>query len=64
MNYDRVKRRWIKKVGCEIMLECLWTNLNSLDNETKFKDTYQKVSPNLQSEKFPSVKQKKELLKN
>ena len=70
MNYDKVKRRWIKKVGCEIMFECLWANirryLNSLDNETetKFKDTYWKVFPTLQSEKFLSVKQKKELLKN
>ena len=68
MDYDRVRRRGIKKVGCEIMLECLGANvrryLNSLDNETKFKDTYWNASSTLQSEKFPSVKQKKELLKN
>ena len=68
MYYDRVRRRGIEKVGCEIMLECLGTNirryLNSLYDEIKFKNTYWEKPSTLHSEKFPSVNQKKNCQKN
>ena len=68
MDYDRIRRRGLKKVNCEIMLECLGANirrfLRSLDSEVKFKNTYWKKPATLHSEKFPSVKQKKKLSRN
>ena len=68
MDYDRIRRRGLKKVNCEIMLECLGANirrfLRSLDSEVKFKNTYWEKPATLHSEKFPSVKQKKKLSRN
>lgn len=62
MNYERIRRRGITKVSCEIMLMCLGVNIrryfNSLGNN-KFKDNCWNTPHDLQSEIFPSVKQKK-----
>ena len=62
MNYERIRRRGIKKVSCEIMLMCLGVNIrryfNSLNNN-KFKNNCWNTPDGLQSEIFPSVKQKK-----
>lgn len=62
MNYDRIRRRGIEKVSCEIMLMCLGVNIrryfNSLNDENKFKKNCWKESTTLQKEKFPNVKQK------
>ena len=62
MNYERIRRRGITKVSCEIMLMCLGVNIrryfNSLDSN-KFKDNCWNTPHDLQSEIFPSVKQKK-----
>lgn len=68
MDYDRIRRRGLNKVGCEIMFECLGVNirryLKSLNNEIKFKNSYWNPPTTLHSEKFPSVKQKKETVRN
>ena len=68
MDYDRIRRRGLEKVGCETMLECLGANirrfLNSLEDEINFKNTYWEKPSTLHSEKFPSVKQKKNYRKN
>lgn len=68
MDYDRIRRRGLNKVSCEIMLECLGVNirryLKSLNNEIEFKNSYWNSSTTLHSEKFPSVKQKKKLWRN
>ena len=64
MDYNRIRRRGIEKVKCEIMLECLGANIRRYfksQDSNKFQKSYWKCSPNLQSEKFPSVKQKKKL---
>ena len=63
MSYDRIRRRGIDKVSCEIMLMCLGVNIrrlfNSFDNNS-FKNNCWNTPDNLQSEIFPeSVKQKK-----
>lgn len=62
MNYDRIRRRGLKKVSAEIMLMCLGVNIRryfaSLD-ENKFKNNCWNKPSNLEKEKFPSVKQKK-----
>lgn len=62
MSYDRIRRRGLEKVSCEIMLECLGVNirrlLNSFD-DNKFKNSCWNASDNLQNEIFPSVKKKK-----
>ncbi len=62
MNYERIRRRGLEKVSCEIMLECLGVNirrlLNSFD-DNKFKNNCWNTPIDLQSETFPSVKQKK-----
>ena len=62
MNYERIRRRGIKNVSCEIMLMCLGVNIrryfNSL-NSNKFKNNCWNTPDSLQSEIFPSVKQKK-----
>ena len=62
MNYDRIRRRGLKKVSSEIMLMCLGVNIRryiaSLD-EIKFKSNCWNTPPNLKKEMFPSVKQKK-----
>ena len=62
MNYERIRRRGINKVSCEIMLTCLGVNIrryfNSLDSN-KFKNNCWDTPDGLQSEIFPIVKQKK-----
>lgn len=62
MNYERIRRRGLDKVSCEIMLMCLGVNIrrlfNSLDNN-KFKNNCWNTPDDLQSEIFPSVKQNK-----
>ena len=63
MNYDRIRRKGINKASYEIMLMCLGINIrryfNSLNNEKKFKNNCWNTPSTLQSEIFPSVKQKK-----
>ena len=60
MQYDRIRRRGIEKVECELMLMCLGVNLRKLfsmlDNENN-KSLYWE-NKNLKTEKFPIVKQK------
>lgn len=67
MSYERIRRRGEEKVSCEIMLEFLGANirrfLNSFDNN-KFKNNCWHTPIDLQSEVFPSVKQKEKLSKN
>lgn len=62
MNYERIRRRGMDKVSCEIMLMCLGVNIRryfiSLDNN-KFKNNCWNTPDTLQPEIFPSVKQKK-----
>ena len=63
MNYDRIRRRGLKKVSGEIMLMCLGVNIRrylASYNENKFKSNCWKTPTNLKKEKFPTVKQKKE----
>ena len=66
MNYERIRRRGIDKVSCEIMLMCLGVNvrrlLNSFD-ENKFKSTFWEKPKNLKKEIFPIVKQKRSIQK-
>ena len=61
MNYERIRRRGMDKVSCEIMLMCLGVNIrryfNSLDNN-KFKNNCWNTPDTLQPEIFPSVKLK------
>lgn len=62
MNYDRIRRRSLKKVSGEIMLMCLGVNIRryfASFNENKFKSNCLNTPSNLKREKFPSVKQKK-----
>ncbi len=62
MNYDRIRRRGLNKVSCEIMLMCLGANIrkyfSTLDGN-KLKDNYWDTPNNLNFEKFPFPKQKK-----
>ena len=62
MNYDRIRRRGLEKVSCEIMLMCLGVNIRryfaSINNENKFKKNCWKTPTILQTEKFPYVKPK------
>ena len=62
MNYDRIRRRGLEKVSCEIMLMCLGSNIrkyfSTLDGN-KLKDNYWNTPSDLKSEKFPFPKQKK-----
>lgn len=61
MNYERIRRRGLNKVSCEIMLMCLGVNIRRLFNsfETKkFKNNCWNTPDGLQSEIFPSVKPK------
>lgn len=65
MNYERIRRRGIESVSCEIMLMCLGVNIRRLVDsfdETKFKNTCWQKPQNLKKEVFPIVKQKKELI--
>ena len=67
MNYDRIRRRGLKKVSAEIMLMCLGVNIRryfeSLENN-KFKRNCWKTPSNLHKEKFPIVKPKEKKLSN
>ena len=62
MNYTRFRRRNLKNVECEFMLECLGVNIrkffNLLDNNFSLKKSYWNRPSDLQSEIFPSVKSK------
>ena len=62
MDYDRIRRRGLKKVSAEVMLMSLGVNIRryfaSL-NENKFKSNYWNTPSDLKKEKFPIVKQKK-----
>ena len=61
MNYDRIRRRGMKKVSAEVMLMSLGINIrryiNSLENN-KFKNNCWKTPTDLKPEKFPTVKPK------
>ena len=61
MNYDRIRRRGMKKVSAEVMLMSLGINIrryiNSIENN-KFKNNCWKTPTDLKSEKFPTVKPK------
>ncbi len=61
MNYNRIRRRGLENVSCEIMLECLGVNirryLNSIE-ENKFKENCWNTPIDLQPEKLPTVKPK------
>ena len=62
MNYDRIRRRGLKKVSGEIMLMCLGVNIRrylASYNENKFKSNCWNTPANLKKEKFPTVKQKR-----
>ena len=62
MDYDRIRRRGLRKVSAEVMLMSLGVNIRryfaSLD-ENKFKSNCWNTPSNLKKEKFPIVKQKK-----
>ena len=62
MSYERIRRRGIDKVRCEIMLMCLGRNIRkifALMNRENIKSNYWKKSKNLKKETFPFPKQKK-----
>ena len=62
MNYERIRRRGIDKVSCEIMLMCLGVNIRRLFasfDENKFKNNCWNTPDDLKEEVFPSVKSKK-----
>ena len=61
MNYDRIRRRGLKKVSGEVMLMCLGVNIRryfSSLNKNKFKNNYWNIPNTLQKEKIPYVKPK------
>ena len=65
MNYDRIRRRGLKKVSVEIMLMCLGVNIRryfSSQEQNKFKNNCWQTPSNLQKEKFPYVKPKEKKL--
>ena len=62
MNYERIRRRGLSKVSCEIMLECLGVNIRrylSSTEENKFKKNCWNTPPSLQPEIPPKCKPKK-----
>ena len=62
MNYDRIRRRGLEKVSCEIMLMCLGVNIRkyfSTLNGKQLKDNYWTIPSNLKEEKFPFPKEKR-----
>ncbi len=66
MNYDRIRRRGIERVACEIMLMCLGVNIRRYFSslvDNKFKSNCWNVPNDLHKEIFPYVKQKKETVK-
>ena len=61
MNYERIRRRGLERVSCEIMLMCLGRNVRkffTLLNTDNIKSNYWEKSSNLKKEKFPFPKQK------
>ena len=61
MNYERIRRRGLEKVSCEIMLMCLGRNIRKffvLLNNDKIKSNYWEKPNNLKTEKLPFPKQK------
>ena len=61
MNYDRIRRRGLKKVSGEIMLMCLGRNIRKfflLINNSEVKSNYWNKKNDLKKEKFPFPKQK------
>ena len=61
MNYERIRRRGLEKVSCEIMLMCLGRNIRKLFvllNNGKIKSNYWEKPNNLKTEKLPFPKQK------
>ena len=61
MNYDRIRRRGLKKVSGEIMLMCLGANIRryfASADDNKFKSNCWNTPSDLKKEKFPYVKQK------
>lgn len=62
MSYERIRRRGIDKVRCEIMLMYLGRNIRkmfTLMDRENIKSNYWKKSKNLKKETFPFPKQKK-----
>lgn len=68
MNYDRIRRRGLTNVSAEIMLMCLGVNIKryfkSLDGKNKFKKNCWNPPIDLQKEKFPYVKPRKNKCKS
>lgn len=67
MDYDRIRKRGMERVSCEIMLMCLGRNIRklftALDGD-KIKNNYWRTPQNLKEEKFSFPKHKKRLKKN
>lgn len=62
MNYDRIRRRGLEKVSCEIMLMCLGRNVRkifTLMEIKEIKSSYWEKTSNLKEERFPFTKQKR-----
>lgn len=61
MNYERIRRRGLEKVSCEVMLMCLGRNIRKyfvLLNQDNVKDNYWEKPLDLKTEKIPFPKQK------
>ena len=61
MNYERIRRRGLEKVSCEIILMCLSRNIRkifSLIGTSKIESNFWSKIDNLRKEVFPSPKQK------
>lgn len=61
MRYDRIRRRGMKKVTCEVMLMCLGKNIRKMFNlmdKLIIKSKYWEKSANLKKETMPFPKQK------
>ena len=61
MNYERIRRRDLEKVSCEIMLMCIGRNIRkffTLLDIKKIKSNYWEKPNNLKTEKLPFLKQK------
>lgn len=62
MSYERIRRRGIDRVRCEIMLMCLGRNIRkmfTLMDQKDIKSNYWEKSENLKKETFPFPRQKK-----
>ena len=62
MNYERIRRRGLNKVSCEIMLMCLGRNVRklfTLIESNNIKSNYWEKSSDLKKENFSFPKQKK-----